>query len=185
MPRALLIVDPQYDFINGSLPVPGAEKSMRDLAAHIASSDGAWQLKIVTCDFHPWGHCSFKESGGQWPRHCVAHSRGAAIWPNILEAIFTTAGDSHILAKGENSNKEEYSIFQAAAQKLDTLFAANEIDGVDICGIAGNVCVLNTLKDGVARYGKNMFRVLPQFCPSLDGGGTLADFCQKEQICAR
>ncbi len=31
----LVIVDPQNDFINGALPVPGAEKAMNDLAEYV------------------------------------------------------------------------------------------------------------------------------------------------------
>ena len=47
------------------------------------------------------------------------------------------------------------------------------IKQIDICGIAGDVCVLNTLKDGIVLYGKEMFNVLEEFSPSLDGGKAL------------
>lgn len=187
MARALMIIDPQYDFIDGTLPVPGAENAMRKLATYLHERPEEWLLKIITCDFHPWDHCSFKTNGGEWPRHCVAFSHGSAIWSGLLEPVFGSPGNTHVLPKGETACKEEYSIFQAegASRKLDVIFAEHKIDAIDICGIAGDICVLTTLKDGVARYGKNMFSVLTQFSPSLDGGKALADFCQKETICTR
>lgn len=64
MNRLLLIVDPQIDFINGSLPVPGAEAAMDALAAYVAAQDGQYAAKVVTCDFHPHDHCSFTANGG-------------------------------------------------------------------------------------------------------------------------
>lgn len=185
MPRALLIVDPQYDFINGTLPVPGAVEAMHALANHIADNNGLWSLKIITCDFHPWNHCSFRENGGQWPRHCVAHTGGAALWDELLASAFATQGEVHVLPKAESPDKEEYSIFQAASAKFGELVAGRGIDSVDICGIAGDICVLNTLRDGVALYGRKMFNVLAQFSPSLDCGKALAAYCDKEEICTR
>lgn len=187
MARALLIVDPQYDFINGSLPVPGAAPAMDALAAHVAENADNWALKIITCDFHPGNHCSFQENGGQWPRHCVAHSKGAAIWESLWNAAYGTPGQCVVLPKGEQAAREEYSIFQAqgAARRIDELFLKHKINDVDICGIAGDICVLNTLKDGVDSLGKSMFTILRHFSPSLDGGKALADYCREETICIR
>ena len=50
---------------------------------------------------------------------------------------------------------------------------------VDVCGIAGDVCVLNTLKDGIAIYGRSpQFNVLEEYCPSIDGGTALREFLE-------
>ena len=54
-----------------------------------------------------------------------------------------------------------------------------DMDQVDVCGIAGDICVLNTLKDGIALYGKEKFNVLTDFCPSLDGGKALSDYLKE------
>lgn len=183
MGRALLIVDPQNDFIDGALPVPGARSAMDQLASCIAG--GAYQLNIVTCDFHPWEHCSFVDNGGQWPRHCVAHSAGAAIWTNLLEPLNETGAPVHILRKGCHKDREEYSIFQEESGAIALAGLLKGVESVDICGLAGDVCVLNTLRDGIARYGNSFFRVLLDFSPSLDGGLLLSSFCAKEAVCAR
>lgn len=185
MKRALLLVDPQEDFINGSLPVQGAEAAMQQLAVYLPAQE--YSLKIVTCDSHPWTHCSFKENGGQWPRHCVSHSHGAAIWPGLIAPLHESPGLVHILPKGIKPDREAYSIFEEEAgnSAIKRLFSEVGIEAVDICGIAGDICVLNTLRDGIGIYGNHFFNVLKDFSPSLDGGASLAAFCAKENICAR
>ena len=45
MERMILIVDPQVDFINGSLPVPEALPAMDRLADYILLSDERYTLK--------------------------------------------------------------------------------------------------------------------------------------------
>lgn len=184
MSRALLLIDPQCDFITGSLPVPGAQAAMDGLAEWLAANPGLYKLKIATCDFHPWDHCSFTENGGQWPRHCVSHSQGAAIWPALMEPLHGN-GQLRLLCKGCDKDNEQYSIFQDASGRLALASLLDGVDGVDICGIAGDVCVLNTLMDGKAIYGAPFFRVLKDFSPSLDGGAKLAAYCAEEGICAR
>lgn len=178
MKKMALIVDPQIDFINGSLPVPAAEKAMNDLADYMAKKGDEYSVKIITCDNHPWNHSSFKENGGQWPRHCVEHSQGAAIWPKLFEAFFNTTGENVILEKGKEPASEQYSIFQNSAPRkiIDELVAKHDIERIDICGLAGDVCVLQTLKDGIDLYGRKMFNALEEFSPSLDGGTALKNF---------
>lgn len=187
MNRLLLIVDPQIDFINGSLPVPGAEAAMDALAAYVAAQDGQYAAKVVTCDFHPHDHCSFTANGGQWPEHCLAHSTGAAVWPGLLTSLYATSGPVEILCKGQCAQGEEYSIFKnaEARKRLQDIVAERGIERIDVCGLAGDVCVLQTLRDGVEIFGPQDFHVLRQFAPSLDGGVALSEFIQRRLQCAR
>ena len=184
MNRLLMIVDPQIDFICGSLPVEGATLAMDTLADFIRKHDGDYIYKVVTSDWHPYRHCSFKEQGGQWPLHCVHHTIGAAVYPALIEPLNTTRGTLKILHKGIYEDREEYSIFKnlASAQHLKTVITTLGIGQIDLCGIAGDVCVLDTLKDGIELYGKEMFNVLTPFCPSLDGGKALSDFLKKNNL---
>ena len=177
MKRLLLIVDPQIDFISGTLPVPGAAEKMEALANYIRETDREYEFKVVTTDWHPYQHCSFTENGGEWPMHCVQNTAGAAICQTLIKPLFTTKGEVTVLRKGTSEDADEYSIFKNAlsAEKLDRLIRGNGIERIDICGIAGDVCVLNTFRDGIERYEAAMFRVLTEFCPSLDGGTALAE----------
>lgn len=181
MKKILLIVDPQIDFINGALPVPGAEAAMNDLVSYVSEHDGQYFAKIITCDFHPYNHCSFITNGGQWPEHCIAHSVGAAIWPSLLKSLHLSKGKVDIFCKGECAEVEEYSIFQnqKAKIKLQTIISETGTTQIDICGLAGDICVLNTLRDGVEIFGSSQVSVLKQFSPSLDGGVKLNDYTQR------
>lgn len=174
-----MIVDPQVDFIAGTLPVPGAEEAMNGLAAYVAENGGRYRHKIVTADWHPYFHMSFAQCGGEWPRHCVRNTVGAAIWQPLVDALYQTAGDVTVLYKGEKADVEEYSIFKnaRAASAIDEIIKKFGIGKIDLCGLAGDVCVSGTLLDGIDRCGKQIWNVLREYAPSLDGGGRLGAIC--------
>lgn len=186
MSRLLLIVDPQIDFINGSLPVPGAEDAMRSLARYISDINGRYAAKVITADCHPYHHSSFADCGGEWPRHCVESTVGAAITPELIDPLFTTVGPVTYLYKGRDSGSDQYSIFAnpEAAAELRNIVSRHEIDTIDLCGIAGDVCVSATLADGVKMLPECRFNVLTRFSPSLDGGSNLAKTIKDTRSCA-
>ena len=167
--KLLLIVDPQIDFICGSLPVPGAEKKMDALAEYVRYKGRNYAMIVVTCDAHPPLHCSFKENGGEWPLHCVVASKGAAIWVPLMESLLEIPTDLTILHKGTDLTKEEYSIFQSeeGAKSMKGIIENLEIDSVDICGLAGDVCVANTLADLRSSYPSIPVRVMKDFTAYL------------------
>ena len=84
MKKVLVIVDPQNDFITGSLAVKTASEKMNALVEHL------WETKydaiFVTLDSHPENHCSFECNGGQWPVHCVPMYEGWDV-PEDLDKI--------------------------------------------------------------------------------------------------
>lgn len=168
--RILLIVDPQIDFINGSLSVPGAEKAMDSLASYVKEYGGNYDEICVTCDRHNMRHCSFAEFGGEWPPHCIESSVGAAIWPPLMVSLLKYSDKTHILYKGEDPSKDEYSIFQnpKGASILDSIIKDYKTEGIDICGLAGDICVASTLKDGVKRYPAITFCILENFTAYID-----------------
>lgn len=172
----LMIVDPQVDFINGALPVEGAVDAMDALARYVAGHGSDYELIVVTADRHPFDHCSFGEQGGPWPRHCVHDSVGAAVWPSLMEALYAFGDRAVFLYKGERRDVEEYSIFANAAARdvLVDMAARAGIRRVDICGIAGDVCVADSIIDGRAIRDFPEFNILDRFTASLDGGRRLA-----------
>ena len=181
MNKLLLIVDPQVDFVNGTLAINGAQQAMDSLAQYIKDTDGKYIYKVITTDWHPYHHCSFNENGGQWPMHCVQHSVGASIWPSLIGPLYTTGGALEVLHKGLNPATEEYSIFKNAdsASRIRQIVAENNIEQIDLCGLAGDYCVLETLKDGVALLGKDMWHVITAYSPSIDGGTALNEYLHK------
>ena len=168
--KILIIVDPQIDFINGSLPVPCAEAAMNSLSRYVVDKDGEYHFKIVTADRHPWDHSSFTDCGGQWPRHCTADSVGAAIWPPLLEALHSTAGETYMFHKGENAARDEYSIFANAdaAQQILNLISQHKINKIDLCGLAGDYCVRATFTDLSELLPKLRVNLIDQFSPKIN-----------------
>ena len=188
MNKLLLIIDPQIDFITGTLPVPNAEQAMTELADYIRGNNGCYSHKIITADRHPFNHCSFKPFGGDWPQHCIHDTAGASIWQPLMEPLYLTQGEVTFLYKGQEPLVEEYSIFKnvEAGKVIQDIVKREGIDRIDICGLAGDICVLNTLRDGMEMLGKDLFNVLQRFAPSLDGGKALdAMVTQSGLSCSR
>lgn len=186
MNKILLIIDPQYDFINGSLGVEGAAKCMDGLSDYIRMYSNEYCQVVITQDWHPKTHCSFVENGGTWPTHCVADSHGSEIWENIMSAIEGTGITCTVLKKGNLFDREEYSIFRnfVSAAELVDLIKNNGVEQVDICGIAKDYCVFDTLKDGIKRFGGKIFNVLIDFTPAIseDGSKKFDDFLIEHEI---
>lgn len=189
--KMLIVVDPQIDFISGSLPVPGAAEAMNQLADYVKANGDDYALMVVTNDWHPYDHCSFAPNGGPWPVHCVQNSEGAATYWPLLEALYQSETETLFLQKGDLRHREEYSIVQNTGARE---FFENTLDNsllvdadcqyqhVDVCGIAGDVCVLNTLRDLLPIVGADRLRVLTRFAPSLDGGKALQAFIDENGI---
>jgi nicotinamidase/pyrazinamidase len=185
MKNILLIVDPQNDFITGTLPVEGAEERMKKLAEYIEARHAEYDYILITMDSHPEDHCSFKENGGIWPRHCVTWSDGWSV-PDYLDKALKTSRVT-CYHKGTVPNHEEYSIFNneedgfVLANQLRELIEEGEIY-VDICGIAGDYCVLETLK-GLRKFVPDeCISILFDFTASIDGGEKLLTYAKENQI---
>lgn len=172
----LLLVDVQYDFINGSLAVEGAPAVMDNLANYIATlPKGTFSTIVMTADFHPYNHSSFKDNGGLWPVHCVQHSHGAAIYQPVFEAVKVQFPDAQVLTKGDNVAVDEYSIManEISAKRLLDMIASNDIQEIYVAGLCGDYCVGNSIKDLVQAGHGDKIRVLTRFIGNIDDGTTL------------
>lgn len=184
MPKILLIVDPQNDFIpGGSLPVPLADETMDNLAIYMDSTSGVYDAKVVSVDAHPYRHCSFSEYGGHWPRHCVEHTSGAAIRNSLVRPLGTTGGETVFLTKGTSTSKEEYSLFKnwESSSKFQEIVERYGTNEVDVCGIVREICVMETIKDLHADYPNMRVNILMRFTPSLDSGVKFQKFLEENK----
>lgn len=192
MKKILLIVDPQNDFITGSLAVKGAKEKMMKLAEYIEDKGRKYDYICLTLDSHPENHISFKENGGIWPKHCVINTNGWNIPEYLDDAMqFAKAGKKIIYFgyyyKGTESDKEEYSIFDNAGDgftlytQIRELMRQEDVD-IDVCGIAGDYCVLETIR-GLRRIIGDMYiHVLTQYTASIDGGVELINYLKENNI---
>ncbi len=181
--KALVVIDPQIDFCpGGALAVADGDSIMQPINAMM----GAFDMVILTQDWHPQGHSSFASShegaapftltempyGPQvlWPDHCIQGSDGAAFHP----ALDTVRADA-VIRKGTNPAVDSYSAFfendKATATGLAGLLRDRGCEDLTMVGLATDYCVAWSALDGVA----NGFRIevrLPA-CRAIDLDGSL------------
>ena len=187
--KVLVIVDPQWDFVErGALPVEGGEHALRKVFK-LLRKDKSFNGIVITQDWHPKNHCSFKEQGGEWAEHCVGGTRGAQIYTtlaNYLEANAQAYSFIYLIFKGTEVDKDEYSAFANPTHIASTgevMYDGLNLDPEDeivICGLAGDVCVLNSLKDLMKEF-KNI-SVYVNGTASIDGGEKLTKFMKENKI---
>lgn len=187
MKNVLLIIDPQNDFITGSLPVKGAEEKMRHLADYILETGSSYDHIYITMDTHTQNHMSFIKNGGIWPDHCVYNEQGWKLYPNIEFALKDCEHVDFYL-KGNDPTQEGYSIFDGErdgdilSYRLRTMLEDNNEVYIDVCGIAGDYCVLETLKGLKELVPTDNIYVIEDFTASIDGGIALNDFMNANGI---
>ena len=171
--RLLIIVDPQVDFTTGSLAVANGPAAMETLAQAL-KGDALTNYThiVVTQDFHPTDHSSFVENGGTWPAHCVQGTDGVNPYPALQEVLDVISETIKVeyLHKGDIAEKEEYSILQneASGARIRQMLTDDGFTGVDICGIASDYCVFETLKDLISFYPKENVRVVTNCVAAVD-----------------
>ncbi|MBR6279539.1 MAG: isochorismatase family protein [Bacteroidales bacterium] len=186
----LIIVDPQNDFIEGgSLAVSGAQKAMLKLSDYLSTRLNLFDRIFVTQDFHPEDHCSFTEQGGTWPKHCIRETFGAEVF-KPLKAVLDKCSNVEYCKKGQSKDRDQYSVFDIQNGEItnedgkkiyDYIKSCDKFD-VFITGIAGDVCVLNTIKDLSQLIGTKPIFVFKNYTASLDGGQKLEDYCNENSI---
>ena len=140
---ALLIVDPQVDFLpGGSLGVPQGDAVLAPIHRLIDLYRTHGLPVYVSRDWHPALHCSFAGQGGPWPIHCVAGSDGARFAPGLQ------LNDAIVVSKATTVDVDAYSAFNGTGL-ADTL-RERGIRRLVVCGLATDYCVLNTVLDGMA-----------------------------------
>src|SRR5262245_18094196 len=81
---ALVVIDVQNDFLpGGALPVTHGDEVILPLNRYLKLFVSRGLPVVVTRDAHPPNHCSFREQGGIWPRHCVVGTPGAEFAPDL------------------------------------------------------------------------------------------------------
>lgn len=147
---ALLLVDVQNDFLEGgSLAVPGADTILPVLNKYLSLFTDRSLPIIASRDWHPAGHCSFVENGGQWPAHCVADTAGAAFSQSLV-----LPDSCYVVSKATTADHEAYSGFDGTA--LTSYLQQQGVKRLFIGGLATDYCVLQTVSDAL----KNGFAVV-------------------------
>lgn len=188
-PITLVVVDCQYDFCHpaGTLYVKGAETAVEHILHFISTANNIAEV-IFTVDWHQAKDDSFAPQGGPWPPHCIRFSQGAQIDPRLVQACLERDIPYQVIRKGEVKETEEYGAFQyilelaqgkyRLATMTDEVITTNR--PMAICGVAGDYCVLETLKNLVKR--DFSVRVFAKGIASIDGGKRLDDYVRQENL---
>src|SRR5581483_6986296 len=157
--KALILVDLQNDFLpGGALPVPQGD-TIIPLANRLQPQ---FNIVVATQDWHPPNHVGFASNhpgrkpgdvvtikGRKqklWPVHCVQHTEGAKLAPNLqLTRV------NRVFTKGTDAEIDSYSAFfdngHLNATGLSPYLRARQITEVYILGLATEYCVKFTALD--------------------------------------
>ena len=165
---ALIVVDVQVDFCpGGSLPIERGDEVVTVLNRWIDAAAHARVPVVLSRDWHPRHHLSFRESGGEWPVHCVQDTSGARFHPQL-----TLPESAILVTKGARLDRDQYSAFDdtglaAELRKLDVRRAW-------IGGLAQDVCVRATVLEAL-REGFEVIVIADATRPVTAEGGERAD----------
>jgi nicotinamidase/pyrazinamidase len=138
---ALVVVDVQNDFCEGGvLAARDTGTLIAPLNAAIAECAEMSIPSIFTRDWHPADHSSFQNHGGPWPVHCVQGTIGA----DFAVGLVVPKG-SQVVDKGIQYADDGYSMF--GATNLKDILAELRVEGLAVCGIATEYCVLESVRD--------------------------------------
>lgn len=182
--KLLLVIDAQADFIFGTLKVQNALPKMKALASFLYEHCEDYVVKVCTLDWHPPGHCSFDTNGGIWPVHCLAYGAGAGIYVPLLQAVYAIKGETVFLTKGCAPDHEEYSIFDNAesAHHLQEMVSRYGIEQIDICGIAREYCVKESVLGAIRCFGAERICLLDEYIASISDETALAHIVTEHRL---
>jgi nicotinamidase/pyrazinamidase len=149
MSRALIVVDVQNDFCEGgSLEVAGGAGVAGAITKHMRAAAADYDHVIATKDYHiaPGGHFSEEpDYVTTWPRHCVVGTPGVEFHPRLatepIEAVFTKGAYAAAYSGFEGTTEGEVG--------LADWLRRQDVDRVDVVGIATDHCVRATAIDAV------------------------------------
>lgn len=137
---ALIIVDPQNDFLpGGSLAVAEGNR----IFAPINALAPRFSRVYATRDWHPRNHTYFQAQGGPWPYHCIQDTPGAEFSPLLDRSQIDV-----VISKGTDPATDGYSGF--AGTDLAERLRGDGARRLFICGLATDYCVKATALEGIA-----------------------------------
>ncbi len=159
MARGVIVVDVQYDFVEGgSLAVTGGTRVAEAIAEHLEASRGRYDAVAFTQDWHidPGEHFAAEGAApdftATWPHHCVAGTRGAEVHEALSGALADPELSPVRFHKGEHT--AAYSGFEGHRVDSDESLAdwlrSRGVTEVDVVGLATDHCVRATALDAVA-----------------------------------
>lgn len=203
MNKTLIIVDEQRGFADpncnkkSSLYVKGGEIAVKNTVDFIYNSTDITQA-IPTVDMHLYDPESYKEPDMKWPWHCMAFSESAGIVDDIIVALMEKKIHTDVFTKGNCVPHTEYGAFEKIGtygyddgrldivcnNRMNTSPVHIKNSNVIVCGIAGDYCVMNTIKN-LLKYNGPVRLNISVYKPgiaSIDGGKALDKFIKENNL---
>lgn len=159
---ALIIMHMQNDYLDGG-PI-GIPNSL-NLVPIINRLKQQFSLNIFIKDCHPFDHSSFKNHGGDLPKHCVKNTKGVE-----LNSGIDICDTDYVIHKGLLTLYDSSSAFYDAQiikreTKLNTLLENNNIKSVYLCGVSLDNEIFSTALD-CSRFKYDTYVILDAVCGS-------------------
>ena len=191
MKKNLIIIDAQYDFtnVNGALSVPNANIAVQKIVEFIDKHKTEIDVVVFTMDNHPNNHCSFKTNGGIWPEHCIQHTEGVMISPELIRVCVANNINYKVIKKGEVPDKEEYTAFSHTRKIGNATILKSKTDSIVVnsekfvvCGFAGDYCVKDSIADLISVVGAENIEVYRDGVADIDDGTVFNNFIKENNL---
>jgi len=197
----LVVVDEQVGFAkpSGRLYVKGGETSVNNTVDFINKNHKNINEVIFTVDFHNYNTESYTEPNIEWPTHCMAYSEDAGIITELIQACIDNNLPIKVFIKGNcDGPHTEYGAFEKIGtfcqENGDLSIVVNnrkndcsiniKSNNIVICGIAGDYCVLNTIKNLIKYQGpvELNISIFKDGIASIDGGTAINQFILENNL---
>ncbi|MCL2296527.1 MAG: cysteine hydrolase [Methanomassiliicoccaceae archaeon] len=153
MPRALVVVDYQVDFVAGSLGSPQAKAIEKNIVAKIKGYLENEEKVFFTMDTHGKDYLETDEGAHIPVEHCIKGTPGWQIFGEV--------------AKYQKRGK---TIEKGTFGSLDLVELLEGSDEIELCGVATNICVIANAVILKTAYPRSKVMVDPKCVASYDEG---------------
>jgi len=203
MKETLIVVDVQRDFYHpsGSLYVKGGEQVVENIAKYIAEHAKDLDKVIFTLDWHPFDIKAYREPQIAWPVHCTQNSEGAGVANDLIRTCIRENVKMEFFYKGMEAPHTEYGAFEnigtwcegdgnlvvVTNNRANNCTTFIKTRNVVVAGIAGDYCVMNTIKnlkkyDGPVEM--DIFTFMDGICSIDETNATIKQYCIENHISA-
>ncbi len=152
--KALVVVDYQVDFVDGSLGFPGAEKLEPVILDKIADCRSSGGQVIFTLDTHGENYLSTAEGRKLPVPHCIKGTPGHALYGKVAQAV---RSEDIVLEKPAFGSLE-----------LADLLRRIQPDEVELCGLVTDICVISNAVIVKAALPESRVAVDSRACAAAD-----------------
>lgn len=133
MPKLLIVVDMQRDFVDGALGTPEAQAILPRVVNKIRAYQAAGDSIVLTMDTHPAHYLETQEGRHLPVTHCVKDTEGWQLHPAIAEAV---AGRDYKIYE-----KPAFGSAELAEDVKNGLYS--EMTEIELVGLCTDICVVS------------------------------------------